>query len=358
MDRRSSKHKRSSNKGKDFAKVLSVLRKLEHVFKVDYHLMLQCSEFLIKECTQSSSPNPTSVSKWVQRCADIAISSSEARALLSYVSLQLAKNHNMKHCTLLPPIKEEKQLWYNNLREISEQTSGGCTFKEAPKGDHIQVFPVEQHKLKKLKTTTRVDARTTRLRAAEDPTLHMFPALPSATPSHAVHQPKSILKAPREPQPVMNRGGGDDSNNIEYSPIKFKKTSTSMAYRKYGSFGGLDGTDRVSVADMVALAKKKQQGERLQRQFEEEMNCGKSSIDYGLIQRKDSRVLTGPKKRELSYNDHVDKELFSTARALDSPKSKMAKAKQRFRKDSARVTDEVYEILGVRADTTLRRRKY
>lgn len=356
MDRRSGKHKRSTNKGKDFAKVLSVLKKLEHVFKVDYHLMLQCSEFVIKECTQTSSPNPTNVSKWVQRYADIAISSSEARALLSYVSLQLAKNQNMKHCTLLPPVREEKQQWYNNLREIAQQTSGCCSFLGNSKEDHIQVFPVEQHKLKKQnKTQARVDAKTTRLRAAEDPTLHMFPALPSATPSH---QPKSILKAPKEYQPVVNGGAGDDSNNIELSPIKFKKTSTSMAYKKYGSFGGLDGTDSVSVADMVALAKKKQQVERLQRQFEEEMNCGKSSIDYGLIQRKDSRVLTGPKQRELCYNELVDKQLFSTARALDSPKSKMAKSKQRFRKDSTRVTNEVYEILGVRSDTTLRRRKY
>lgn len=353
MDRRSGKHKRSNNKGKEFAKVLSVLKKLEHVFKVDYHLMLQCSEFIIKECTQSSSPNPSNVSKWVQRCADIAISSSEARALLSYVSLQLAKSPHMKHCTLLPPVSEEKQQWHNNLREIARQTSGGCTFKGAVNDDQIQVFPVEQHKLKK----TRVDARTTRLRGTEDPTLHMFPALPSAMPSH---QPKSILKAPREQlQPVMNRGSGDDSScSIELSPIKFKKTSTSMAYKKYGSIGGLDGADCVSVADMVALAKKKQQGERLQRQFEEEMKCGKSSIDYGLIQRKDSRVLSGPKQRELSYNEHVDKQLFSTARALDSPKTKMTKAKQRFRKDSARVTNEVYEILGVRSDTTLRRRKY
>lgn len=354
MDRRSGRHKRSNNKGKEFAKVLSVLQKLEHVFKVDYHLMLQCSEYIIKECSQSSSPSPTKVSKWIQRCADIAISSSEARALLSYVSLQLAKNQSMKHCTLLPPLREEKQQWYNNLREIAQQTSGGCTFKGEAKDSHLQVFPVEQHKLKK----TRVDARTTRLRATEDPTLHMFPSLPSAVSAAPSRQPKSILKAPREPPPVMNRGCGEDNSNIELSPIKFKKTSTSMAYKKYGSFGGLDGTGGVSVADMVALAKKKQQGERLQRQFEEEMNCGKSAIDYGLIQRKDSRVLTGPKQRELSYNEHVDKQLFSTATALDSPKSKMTKAKQRFRKDSARVTDEVYEILGVRSDTTLRRRKY
>lgn len=375
MNRQSSKIKiksksksRGGSKGQDFMRILSVLKKLEKVFRTDGALMLQCAELLVRENTLSLKPSPTNVCKWCSNAFpgnNISLSAMDARALLSYVSLQLAKNPNLKHCSLLPPSKSEQNQWLQGLRAIAQHTSGGRTFRDGDEDGSVQVFPVEQHKLQKKKTMAM-------LRTAEDPTRHMFPALPSATPA-SQQQPKSILKVPRHglQQPLLDTAVGDSTRGVELSPIKFKKTSTSMAYKKFGSFNGLDGSDCVSVADMVVLAKKKQHLDKLRRQHEEEMNFGKNSIDYGLIQRQDSHVSkVQPKLKEISYHDRIDKQLFGSGRygktmagtssvsALDSPKTKMSKAKIRFQKDSSNVADEVYAILGVRADKTVRPRKY
>jgi hypothetical protein len=123
------------------------------------------------------------------------------------------------------------------------------------------------------------------------------------------------------------------------------------------------------VADMVALARKKQHYAKLQRLHEEELHFGKNSIDYGLVDKTATRVSKVlPKLKDISYNDQIDKQLFgdkgehhqsiNNFGIYGSPNSKMSKDKPRFQKESIQVTKEVYEILGVRSDKTVRPRKY
>lgn len=116
----------------------------------------------------------------------------------------------------------------------------------------------------------------------------------------------------------------------------------------------------------MALARQKQHLERLHRAHINEMGVGKNSLDYGLVDIKQLQVAKSlPKLKGVEYNDRIDKQIFGEAGVqsiklglCSSPKSTMFKDKPRFHQESAKVTKEVYNVLGVRADKTLRPRKY
>jgi hypothetical protein len=392
------KLKKCNNSTKDFVKVYKALKKLEGAFLADHNMMLQCSEYLIKENTLSSSPNPSNICNWVLRWTDILITTTDARGLLTYVSLQLAKHHNLQHCALLPPARSDYEKWCRTLKDIAQQTSGGNGYREDD-GD-VAVYAVDQHKLQRHPRGDKrgnrqqqqqqglngrgqdrereQNPRLAKMREAEDPTLHMFPSLTPAQQGQTQQQssaaalppPKSILKI----KSGHNYCGGGDGTEVGagtnelLSPIKFKKTSTSMTYKKYGSCRELEGNVQLSVSDMVALARKKQHYERLHR-LEGEMAFGRNSIDYGLASKPNAMVKKDlPQLKPVAYNNQIDTQLFGEKTGLHqssshigmkgSPHTKMVKAKPKFRKESARVTDEVYTVLGVRSDKTVRPRKY
>jgi hypothetical protein len=357
MNRRNSTSKKS-NKSKEFVKIYNALRKLENIFREDPSLMLQLSEYLIKENTLSATPNSSNVCNWVLRWTNILITMTDARSLLTYASLQLAKNSYLKHCSLLPPSKNDYERWFQKLRTISEETNGGGFHRP---DEEVKVFKPDEHLLQKKKPP-KLDQRSSQLRGKEDPTLHMFPSITGATAS-SLPQLKPILRIPSKKNLTA------PSATEVMSPIKFKKTSTSMAYKKHGSIGGYNDNNQMSVSDMVALARKKQHYERLRRVHEEELNFGKNSIDYGIANKKETRVVKRlPSLKSIMYNDKLDEQLFGKSSDLQntvnnfgiygSPKGVMSKAKPQFQKESARVTNEVYQILGVRSDKTVRPRKY
>ena len=335
-----------ANKSNDIIKIYNALKKLTSSFDEDPHLMLSMSEYLIKENTLNKRPNPCNVCNWVLRHANILITTTDARSLLTYIDLQLSKNPTLKHCSLLPPSRSEYEQWRQNFRTNSKLTYGDNSYEDV---EDIQVYSVDNHKLKKKQS--RHDLSLTKLQGKQDPTLHMFP---------------SILKA-KNTQSVPHSTTTTRTNEI--SPIKFKETSTSMKYKKYGSFNDGGNTNKpISVTDMVALARKKQHYERIQRQQDEEMKFGKNSIDYGLVDKRETKVPKSlPKLKEISYHEQIDKQLFgdqSKNKSINnfgiygSPNSNMSKAKPRFHRESVMVTNEVYEILGVRSDKTIRPRKY
>ena len=343
------------NQSKEYTKIYDVLKKLQHVFAEDSHLMLQCSEYLIKENTLCKTPIPSNVCNWVQQRTNVFITLTDARCLLKYVAIQLAKKPNIRNCALLPPRKSEYDKWYQDLMDISKKTCGGNTYDNEGESN-VKIFSVEDYKLKKKRNRNQTTL-TKKLKNSEDPTLHMFPSIPSA-------QPKSILK------PSSNSENDDSSPDKSImTPIKFKKSSNSMSYNRYNSFADTIQSKPISVSEMVALARKKQHFERLQRAYEEELSSGKRDIDTSLADKKTCSISRGlPKLKDIGFNDIVDKKLFgengvnrqtlNEFGVYSDVSSKLTKSRPRFEQESKSVKNEVYSILGVRPDKTVRYRKY
>lgn len=157
------KHSAKKNKGgkkshNDIVKVYNALKKLEKVLSENPTVMLELSEYLIKENTLSSKPSSCNVCNWVLRWTNILITVTDARGLLYFVSLQLVKNPFLKHCSLLPPSKNMYEQWYRTLTTISQQTVGGNSYKHDDE-DEFKIYSVDKHKLKKKPSVSGSSSR-------------------------------------------------------------------------------------------------------------------------------------------------------------------------------------------------------
>lgn len=318
MDHSSGKkyQKRGSKRAVDCKRIHKTLKKFEPHFSHDHDLMTRCSEFLVRENKLGPSPNPSNVCNWVLRWMNMFITLVDGRNLLTYVSLQMSRHPSMRNCALLPPSDHDFERWCDTLAMLTRKHPS--------------------HHLK------------------EDTALSIYSAQ-----EHLLHSDrrKSVPLNGKEAAPQTLPPLQHAQSNQEMQKDVSTRRKKNSAPEIYGKYRAAAGKNSLSVADMVTLAKSKQQYRRMQRLQDEKEGL----INYN-IKGKDAEL----QPHDVDFNEKVDSELFGGRmntwqirplpfKSNDAP---LLKSRSKYLNDSDRVKGEVYQILGVRADNTVRQRNF
>lgn len=344
----------------DFLKIFNVLKKLEVHFRNNPTLMNMCSQMLLKENLQRTDKNYdySKVCNWVLRQLGLLINVSDAKGLLHFAKLTMNGQGSRVDCdSLLPPSQTNYDAWYHRLYELSGKMNPKD--REVSRQDHL----IRGKSVKVLPPLSVDTAMIDDFKGNYDESgKNLLPPL-AALPRGVIeqHQSKKRLKIKKSssnlhalvPSPNDLDVVSNSSPNKNRSPSKNRNQKPNSPLK---------------LADLVVLARKKQHFERLERSYQQEQSRAVNGIDYGLLRDTEKRI---SKKlpsfqKPITFNEKVDMALFgenSLAQINEhglfrSPNTKMKKQKPRFMEESKMVKNEVYKVLGVTADTTIRMRKY